>query len=256
MPPTYEDVEQAIASVPGVANASVGAIAGTGRGRLRIGLQPGQDAEVVSRAISEMLRDRFGIEVDPATIRPRAPDAEDAPRQGASPSDAAPTDLPDDDADEGGDEAGPQEPVKEVAAASANGWRCARPVIRDLGVEGAGLEIVAEAVLELDGRELRGRATGAATRKATLRAIARATLDAVELLAPGRLKTELEGIELVSDGDDERVTVTVTFLTTDGADKLIGVSVVRGDPEQAIMRATLDAVNRRVGLLLGEDLTG
>lgn len=298
MSPTYQDVEAVIAGVPGVAEASVTAVEGSSRGRLRIRLAAGQDAEQVSRAVAAALHDRLGLDIDPAAIRPRVPDEpspadrDDAPAaeatsssHAADPTAGEPT--PPDDAEGVADHpttadepsGGAAETVEQTArtglpgvdelfrptarerrpVATTNGEghagagrRWHRPVIRDLALGGHGLEIQAEVALDVAGSEVRGRATGPATRRSTFRAIARATLDAVETMCADEVRTELEQVELVDDGQDERVTVTVTFLTHEGADRLVGVSISRGDAEQAVMRATLDAVNRRVGLLLGD----
>lgn len=70
--PSYSELERAIASVPGVAEANVGVSPETGRGRLRIRLAPGEDPEAVSWAVAATLRERFGIALDPDDIRPRA----------------------------------------------------------------------------------------------------------------------------------------------------------------------------------------
>jgi hypothetical protein len=299
--PTYQDVEAVIADVPGVAEASVTAVEGSARGRLRIRLSRGHDAGEVSRAVAAALHDRLGLDIDPASIRPRAADDRDAgdrtPDGGAEDGAAGPEPATGSvDEPEAGEVAADEPPPAAVEdttpateptagtageppvarkvlpgvdelfrptsrerrpVATTNGdphpgaaRRWHRPVIRDLALAGHGLEIEAEVALDVDGSEVRGRATGPATRRSTFRAIARATLDAVETMCAGEVRTELEQVELVDDGEDERVTVTITFLTHDGADRLIGVSISRGDAEQAVMRATLDAVNRRVGLLL------
>lgn len=307
MPPTYQDVEQVIRSVSGVASASIGAVGGTGRGRLRIRLEAGHDPDAVSKAVAATLRERFGIDVDPAAIRPRpaedvdvdAPLDEDtsgeaappavaaapAPSEngtharssnGASPDAAAPSPTPEPVGSSASEEPAERSVAAAPAAATSGGDEpaatsaqpesrsftvpehhgsvvgFARPMIQGLSVGAEGLEVHVQAVLTSEGRELRGRATGAATRKATLRAVARATLDAVEQLFPGRVKTELESLELSHDGEDEVCTASVTFLTSEGAEKLIGISIVRGDAEHAVMRSTLDAVNRRIGIMLEE----
>ncbi len=253
MAPTYQDVERAIRAVPGVSGASIGAVEGTGRGRLRIQLAAGHDPDEVALAVAATLLGRFGIDVDPAAIRPRpaedvepdVPLAEDAAEGGVDVGAVADHTIERDDVDRlDGPPSGNGTPVRVVGFT--------RPTIEGLAVGAEGLEVRVDARLRADGRDLTGHATGAATRKATLRTVARATLDAIEQLFPGQVKTEVESLDVTSDGEDEVATVTVTFLTHDGADKLIGVSIVRSDPEQAVMRATLDAVNRRVGLMVDE----
>lgn len=218
---SYEDVEGALRRVPGVAAASVGAGSAAGKGKLNIRLAPGHDARAVAVAVSEVLRQRFGIRIDPDEIRPR-----------------------------------PEEP----SMADGNGHRAPsgdlrRAAIRELLVDVDGLEVSAVAVLDLEGRVVRGTATGAATTDASLRAVARATLDAVDHLVPGRAKTDLVTVEVTGHGEARHATVTVTYLTATGEDRLAGVSLIGdGDVEAAVMRATLDAVNRRLETLLERDV--
>jgi hypothetical protein len=66
---SHDEVERAIASVPGVETASFG---GTGtRGRVTIDLAPGASPERVSRKVAKMLRERFGITLPPDALRHR-----------------------------------------------------------------------------------------------------------------------------------------------------------------------------------------
>lgn len=217
---SYEDVEAALRRVPGVAAVSVGAGSDPGKGKLSIRLEPGHDAQAVSVAVSELLRERFGIRLPPDRIQPRPP----------------------------------AEPASGSGGSSDNGHGSAlrRAAIRDLRIDESGLEVSTVAILELEGREVRGTATAAATQEARLRAVARATLAAVDHLVPGRAKTDLESVEIAGHGRSRHVTVTVTYLTaTGGAQRLAGVSLLGdGELEAAVMRATLDAVNRRVEQLL------
>ncbi|MDX1658023.1 MAG: hypothetical protein R3343_04315 [Nitriliruptorales bacterium] len=209
----YRDVQEALQGLPGVAAAAITEGSGAGRGRLKIRLAAGHDPREVARAVSELLRQRFGINIRPSDIHPR-PDI----------------DLP----------AG-------APTVSENG-RAGRAAIRDLATSVEGLEVTAVTVLDLDGNQVTGRATGAATSQASLRAVARATLAAVDHLVPGRAKTDLEQVDV--DGDD-RVDVTVVYLTPDGEERLAGVALVdSGDVQHAVVRATLDAVNRRLGQAL------
>ena len=359
--PDFSELEEAIAAVEGVATATVRAEGQSARGSLRITLRPGVDAEAVARSVSGELRERFGIHIDPAAIRPRSPVSEvaaprpdgdgpaeqppaepepptaaeapaapvatvaepretparaveaaaedvaeagevaEAPVEAAEvdegaeepPPPAAEPDAPQEEAPAAQAEAppppqpetrvpGPTAPAQSVGAdlhranrvppweevltpvngpageaapptgqATVEVTEAARPVVRSLQVGEEGLVVTAEAVIALDGAEVRGSASAAATFKAGLRAVARATLVAVEQLLTVEAKLELESLAVDDDGEDARVVVTVTCLTHDGPEKLIGAALVRDDAEDAAMRATLDAVNRRIGRLLG-----
>jgi hypothetical protein len=88
--PTHQELERAIASVPGVEEAHVTQIPDTGKSRLRIRLANGEDAPTVSWAIAATLRERFGIVLDPGAIRPRL-STEPAQTVGSTPPDASAT---------------------------------------------------------------------------------------------------------------------------------------------------------------------
>jgi hypothetical protein len=57
--------------------------------------------------------------------------------------------------------------------------------------------------------------------------------------------------EVEPAADPAHVLVAVTILADRGEEQLLGVSLVRGDAERAVVRATLDALNRRVSPFFG-----
>lgn len=214
------EVETTIRRVPGVADASVQRVEGTGRARLRIRLEKDADIEVVARTIAARLRQQFGMNLDPATLREAARRTEQAP----------------------------------APAAAGRPPRAPRPAFRSLRLEDRSLTVEVEVVLDLFGIEVQGHATAAAARRATHRAIARATLAAVEDLVAGRARIEVEEVTVTRSPDGDHATVIVTLVTETGMERLIGVSEVReDDDDQAVVRATLDAVNRRIEALLDDD---
>ncbi|MDX1620148.1 MAG: hypothetical protein R3320_04100 [Nitriliruptorales bacterium] len=256
----YDEVRHALEALPGVAAASVGEGHEPGRGQLKIRLAAGHDAREVSRAVSGLLRQRFGITIHPSDIRPRT-DVEVADDghgtvTGSTPSMAAATAVAaSDTSSDSSPDTAPSAGTNGTPAGDveSNGHRSERAAIRDLVLSVDGLEVTAVTVLDVDGTEITGRATGAATDDASLRTIARATLDAVDHLVPGRAKTDLELVAVDGHGDSRRVTVTAVYLTPRGEERLAGVSLVGdGDVHGAVVRAALDAVNRRVEALLSD----
>lgn len=255
MPLDHREVETAVAAVDGVATASVRP-SESGRARLRITLAPGGDADLVAQNVSDLLRARFGLDIDPSAIRPRPAGSDEAepeadppiapgtprPPSTQPPPEAAAPVRPEPDA------RGPSRAVSRTRAqASPEGnGRKDRPVIRDLLVTEEGLGVRARVVLRSEGRDLAGEATAAKTHKATLRAVARAGLAAIEAMLGDRARLELESLQLTDDGEDQQVVVSVTFVTRAGTEKLVGGAVVRGDDQTAALRAALDAINRRV----------
>lgn len=245
--PTHEQVRDALADVGGVARVTVRR-ADDGRDRLHVQLEPAADPDLVAAAMARTLNERFGLHVDPETIAARL--AEVVPRVSRSTEAAGAPEVPPTDE---GVEPGrvtrvhPERLGKIARRRQHNGQReRRRAVIQDLLVQPDDLHVRAEAVLVLEGNELTGMATGPATEQSTLRAVARATLEAMEQTVPGRVVFDLDSVQVVGDGQVERAVVSVTFFSRDGEEQLVGVSTVRDDPAHAVMRATLDALNRRV----------
>jgi hypothetical protein len=91
------------------------------------------------------------------------------------------------------------------------------------------------------------------TRRGRLRAIAEATLASLDRLVGGRLHAAVDRVTLVA-GDLPSASVLVTLASEHGEETLLGAALVRDDDlERAVMRATLDAVNRRAEPFLAPD---
>ncbi len=258
--PSHEEVERAIRSVPGVAEASVARAVDTGRGRLRIRLHPGEDPDRVSWSVAATLRERFGIALDPTEIRPRLTASPEAERvDGHLGLDVETTTDGQSDA---GTVTGPpgqhrvEDPVLVLDGATdgqpgAEGHDGAarapslRPVIRDLGSRNDGVALTVTATLEFGGRLTAGEAQGNPTTRGLHRAIAEATLSALGQLTSLPLRAQVDRVT-VGEADPAAAQVVVSLLSDRGEELLLGASIVRGDVEHAVMRAALDAVNRRV----------
>jgi hypothetical protein len=95
-----------------------------------------------------------------------------------------------------------------------------------------------------------GRATAALDPVSVHRAVAESTLTAVSGYLANGGTVELECIE-VAPVESEQVALVVVRLREGGTMyRLTGASVVREDVRQAVIRATLDAVNRRVEAIM------
>jgi hypothetical protein len=221
------DIVAALREVPGVADADVEPDGeGDGLGLLRLGLAPGVDEVEVASAVGRLLRERFGLGVDADRVQL----VEDM---------QADADDPD---------------IEEHEGQDADRFR---PAIRRMHIISSGLQVAAEVTLSV-GKSARaigrpipetsaiGRAEGTATQSGVQRAVATATLRAVEELLGGKARFELDLVELTPTGRERAVLVALTMLSTNGSEKLTGVAGVREDVRQAAIRATLDALNRRV----------
>lgn len=122
-----------------------------------------------------------------------------------------------------------------------------RAAIRELIARPVGdddLDVVA--TLGLSGREATGRVRGLRTRHGRWRAIAEATLAALDTLSVGRVRAHVDHVTVLAFTDLAHVSVSITMLTERGEETFLGAALVRDDPDGAVMRAALDAVNRRV----------
>lgn len=105
-----------------------------------------------------------------------------------------------------------------------------------------------EAVVELASvkKTCQGRSFGINSRRNNLRLFAEATIEAVkEFLDDGTTLT-LEDVAQFSLGGQKIVTTAVTLLKEGIEECLIGSAVIRQDEREAVVRATLGAINRRV----------
>ncbi|TVR33617.1 MAG: hypothetical protein EA388_10505 [Nitriliruptor sp.] len=394
--PTHADLERAIESVPGVAEAHVTMVEATGKSRLRIRLANDEDAESVSWSIAATLRERFGISLDPDQIQPRAvpmpltdagvdADATDAVDESTGGPETLGIEVADDAAEERADEQDgvivsgdrvllseaaralledavaearaaereddapvvddapasedspvdppaysvtePAETMDEAAdtaaadtvAATADGRPDERPdataaadpepadtvaatadgrpdataadtlddahdAVPADEAPGANLTVVADAhrdrgdgvrarirhldtrvdisdvqvtaTLGFGDREVTGAARAVATEQGILRAVAEATLTALSELTGERLVAGIDSVAASVSGEPPIATVIVSLVTERGDEALLGSSLVRKDPQRAVMRATLDALNRRVEPWLEVEIAG
>jgi hypothetical protein len=104
--------------------------------------------------------------------------------------------------------------------------------------------------LDAQGELHEGTAAGPAVPKHMLHLVAEATVRAMEYYLHARGMLLLGGVSVARVGEDEVAVVTVT-LAGEGRDTLAGASVVRDDPREAVVRATLAAVNRPISWLKG-----
>ncbi|HUR51956.1 MAG TPA: hypothetical protein VMZ11_07525 [Mycobacteriales bacterium] len=127
-----------------------------------------------------------------------------------------------------------------------------RPSIAKMHLVSAGFDVTVSVTLAADGRTAVGEARGMASPSGVHRAVATATLRAVEELLDGVIRVELEHLEVTTMGAERTVVVLLTLLTRRGSEPLTGAAAVRDDVRQAVIRATLDALNRRLEMLLTE----
>ncbi|MEV5763906.1 hypothetical protein AB0L34_04945 [Micromonospora sp. NPDC052213] len=131
-----------------------------------------------------------------------------------------------------------------------------RVVIDHVQVSTFGLDATVEVRLVAGGESAAGYSTGPAVDGYVLRLCAVAAAAAVDELlrggdpGPGRGRCFVEHAAVVPFGNCEVATVVVLLVCDGWVEQLVGSALVAGDPRQAVVRATLSAVNRRIEALL------
>lgn len=238
----HSDLVAALLGVPGVSAAAVEPV-GDGPGTLRLQLAPGVDEVGVASEVNHLLRSRFGLAVD--TDRVRVVD------QGAAGPQPAPPDVRG-DAPPGVHRVNGDGRQQVAAAPVATARPVGRLVIDRVQLLSAGLATSVVVSLSAGERLVQGTAEGTATSDSLNRAVAAATLRAVEAVLDGAARFDVDHVELAQTGSGRTALVVVTMVTDRATQRLSGASVVREDVRQAVIRAVLAAVNRRVSPLLGE----
>lgn len=125
----------------------------------------------------------------------------------------------------------------------------ARPKIACINVETTGVQAKVVVTLTLADADYIGEATGPASQTGRTRLVALATLDAVGKSVQGSYGFALEDVSIVKLGQESVAVACVALVTALGENTFSGSAVVRQSEKDAVVRATLDAINRRFGFL-------
>jgi hypothetical protein len=137
----------------------------------------------------------------------------------------------------------------------AGGPGAARVLLDQVEVGTQGTDAVVEVRLSADGRSVVGVARGPAFDGYVLRLAAVAGANAIDELLAGpdgaaRARCFIEHATVVPMGGCEVAVVVLLLAHSGWVEELSGSAVVNGDQRQAVVRATLAAVNRRLEALL------
>lgn len=260
----HRDLVAALLGVPGVAAAAVEPLGG-GPGTLRLQLVSGADEVDVAGAVNRLLRSRFGLAVDADRVRVLEGSGPASTGLAGTPVERTPVPVREPAAGRPNGHRTPSEPPPapaptpeptaepEPAPAAATVSNSGRLVIERVQLVSAGLGVSVSVTLRSGDRAVVGEAEGAATALALNRTVAEATLRAVESVVGQDLRFFVEHVELAATGDERTALVVLSMLTDRATQRLSGASVVREDVRQAVIRAVLAAVNRRVEPMLAPD---
>lgn len=105
-----------------------------------------------------------------------------------------------------------------------------------------------EAVVELAtaSNTCQGRCCGLNSKRNSVRLFALATIDALSSLLDEGSSISLEDIALYSLGSQNIISCALTYIRGSSEEYLVGSAIIRQDDKEAVVRATLNAINRRV----------
>ena len=280
LPPAWPGagaVEDVLRVVPGVAHVEVADDPAGGPGQVRVTLAPYADEIGVARAVHKVLRLQFGVGLDPRRIEVLEEQVVEVPEPRLHV--VAGTGHPDQDSElddaVGARLAGLGRPGTErfdtdvLASAVRHPAGSGATPSLDSAVQG-GHEpvarrrppeprlslsrlllsaddsgVTATVSLSHHGVEHTGTAEGPASGTAVHRTVAEATLRAIASAAED-VRLDVESVAITPVGAERVVVVQVVMATASGGDRLTGAAEVRDDVRQAVVKATLDAVNRRL----------
>lgn len=124
-----------------------------------------------------------------------------------------------------------------------------RARIKSINAEVAGVYVTTTVSLELDDELFVGTSKGPASRTSRERLVAEATLDAISQYLQGAFTFALEDVNIARLGGESVAVSCVVLVTSMGEQAFAGSAMVRQSAHESIVRATLDAINRRLGFL-------
>jgi hypothetical protein len=126
----------------------------------------------------------------------------------------------------------------------------ARAALMRVGESPNGTRTTIEVTLRFEDQEHVGIAKGPAVMSARHRLVGEATIDAIEQTFPTMPPIALDAISVTPVGNNEVVVAVVVSASHRGAEDLnVGSAVVAQDPDDATVKAVLNALNRRLSNL-------
>lgn len=127
-----------------------------------------------------------------------------------------------------------------------------RPRIVSVHASTSGVQASVSVTLEIADTEYVGIVSGPASQTGRARLVAMATLDAISQYSVATIAFALEDVAIVQLGREKVAVSCISLVSGFGEQTLSGSALVRQNDNDSIVRATLDAINRRMGFLTTE----
>ncbi len=121
--------------------------------------------------------------------------------------------------------------------------------IEEININVNGSQIKVGIKLLQDGVTYHAEDDGLNTITNSYRVISNTTLKALQQIIKGNYIFTTEDVERITIGKKEVMVVAISVVNYHREEMLVGTAVVKGDFKETIVRATLDAVNRRLSKL-------
>ena len=241
------ELEEAIRQIPGVRAVSVVTGPDAEPTEVHVLASPGKAAKQVVRDVQSLALARYDIDIDHRIVSVvQIEDEVVAGGNGRTPalagepgSQPVPVRQPVPVGEAGDTEPVDTEPADELEPEAS------RPAIVAIAVRTSGADAEATVTLSFSGDTFQGSATGPAAAQHRPRLVAQATLGALSALLG--VPAEVDSATLVdAGGSDVALVVLTVTMPRLGAQSVSGSAVLRGDEADAVARAVLDALNRRL----------
>jgi hypothetical protein len=137
----------------------------------------------------------------------------------------------------------------EVVEGASERNTAARPRICSINATVSGVQASASVTLEIGGSEYVGNSSGPASQTGRLRLVALAALDAVSQYTDATISFALEDVAILKLGREKVAVSCIALVSSIGEQTFSGSAMVRQNDNDSVVRATLDAINRRMGFL-------
>ena len=118
--------------------------------------------------------------------------------------------------------------------------------VEEININVNGSQLKVGIKLNQDGVTYQAEEDGLNTTSNAYRIISNTTLKAMQQIIRGNYIFTTEDVEKITIGKKEVMVVAVSVVNCHHEEMLVGTAIVKGDFKETIVRATLDAINRRL----------